>query len=354
MSNPFVLIFGKEPYQYISRDDAFDKVVDAFEEEPISEPIFLIEGLRGTGKTVLLTSIYKHFDAMDSWCVVDLNIENDLLESSVAKLYAKANLKRLFLKGELGISFHGVSFTIGKEEPPADAETTLIKIVEALAKKGKRILFTIDEADNSRQMRVFAHTFQSLLRLDLPVFLAMTGLQENLSLLQNEKTNTFLLRAPKITLGPLSLFSIASRYQEVFSITNEEAAKLAKLTNGYAFAFQLLGHLLYDQGKTEITQEVLANYDRYLEEYVYDKVWEGLSPKDRLLTRAIAKSKNGAVAIALSLSGLSTNEFPVYRARLIKKGLVDGSSRGKLKIVLPRFDVFMERNIVFEDFGDLL
>ena len=57
-------------------------------------------------------------------------------------------------------------------------------------------------------MRSFAHDFQSLLRDDYPVFALMTGLYENIYDLQNEKSLTFLYRAPKIILEPLNYTAI--------------------------------------------------------------------------------------------------------------------------------------------------
>lgn len=71
--------------------------------------------------------------------------------------------------------------------------------------------------------------FQILVRNDLPVFLLMTGLYDNIKNLQDEKTLTFLYRAPRINLEPLNLNLIALKYQEVFNLTEAEAKKMAML-----------------------------------------------------------------------------------------------------------------------------
>lgn len=55
--NPFTLTFGKQPNEYISRYEKTDTIISTFEADyPISQA-YLIEGIRGSGKTVLMTSI---------------------------------------------------------------------------------------------------------------------------------------------------------------------------------------------------------------------------------------------------------------------------------------------------------
>lgn len=93
-------------------------------------------------------------------------------------------------------------------------------------------------------MRSFAHDFQSLLRDDYPVFALMTGLYENVNSLQNNKNLTFLHRAPKVELGPLKQELIKKEYSKIFR--GEDCGTvdaLAKLTKGYAFAYQVIGYL---------------------------------------------------------------------------------------------------------------
>ena len=50
----------------------------------------------------------------------------------------------------------------------------------------------------------------------------MAGLFDNISNLQNEKSLTFLYRAPKIFLEPLSIPAITTSYRSVFDISPSE------------------------------------------------------------------------------------------------------------------------------------
>ncbi|SEP75883.1 hypothetical protein SAMN02910369_00560 [Lachnospiraceae bacterium NE2001] len=59
MSNPFTLSFGKEPTEFISRLTQTNEIIDDFNsEDPVSQ-VYMIIGVRGSGKTVILTKIKK-------------------------------------------------------------------------------------------------------------------------------------------------------------------------------------------------------------------------------------------------------------------------------------------------------
>ena len=163
---------------------------------------------------------------------------------------------------------------------------------------------------------------------------------ENIDDLQNEKSLTFLYRAPKIHLTSLNLTAVASRYRSLFHLTKEDASEMARLTNGYPFAFQALGYLTWQKGGSY--KDVLDSYRLYLEDYVYDKLWSELSEKDKLVAHAMAESASGSVKEIMHEIGLAPNEFSPYRKRLIRKGLADGSRRGYLSFTLPLFDEFVK------------
>ena len=47
---------------------------------------------------------------------------------------------------------------------------------------------------------------------------------------------------------------------------------------------------------------------------------------------------------------METNQFNPYRQRLIRKGIVDGSTYGMLHFTLPLFDLFTIENYENEQF----
>ena len=340
MGNPFSLTFGKKPSETIERPFQTAEILDAFCADPINLQIYMITGIRGSGKTVLLTELTNRLRTDDDWIVIDLNPASDLLQSLAAKLIKNSVCAEIFKKAKLNLSFSGLGIEFSPASPIADYEVAVSDMLEALSRRGKRVLVAIDEVTNSESMHVFASAFQILIRRNLPIFLLMTGLYENIEDLQNEKNLTFLYRAPKITLAPLNLPAIASRYRSLFHLDEESAVEMAKLTKGYPFAFQALGYLTWRNEKKDF-HLVLLEYRQYLEEYVYDKIWSELSPRDQALAKGIAESETGEIKEIQSLAGFTSNSFSPYRKRLIRKGLVDASQRGRLVFSLPLFDRFV-------------
>lgn len=236
--NPYTVIFGKEPSQIISRSAQASLIIDTFCSDPPVQQIYMITGVRGSGKTVFMTEVSKKIRQMEEWIVIELNPERDLLNSLAAKLSSENVLAQIFQKAKINLSFFGFGLEIAGTAPVTDIETALTKMLESLKKHGKKILITIDEVTSSPEMRVFASAFQIFIRQELPLFLLMTGLYENINELQNERSLTFLYRAPKLELKPLNIGTIANNYRQTFRIDEESALRMAKLTRGYSFACQ--------------------------------------------------------------------------------------------------------------------
>lgn len=338
MANPYTLLFGKAPSQLILRVRPWGEVVETFGAQSPSQQIYVITGVRGVGKTVFLSEVCSEFRKRDNWVVVELNPNRDLLVSLASKLASEDILARLFKQAKINLSFFGLGLEVSGAAPITDIETALARMLKTLKSHGKRVLVAIDEVSNTQTMREFASSYQILVREDLPVFLLMTGLYENVSELQNTKNLTFLYRAPKIDLGPLNLGAVASNYEATFHISRADALNMADLTKGYSFAFQVLGYLTWE-AKGDY-RAVRGRYRQYLEEYVYEKIWSELSEKDREVAKAIALSPDGRILGIRQRLEMSTNEFNPYRKRLIQKGLVNGNTRGYVRFTLPLFDEF--------------
>ena len=81
MNNPFTLSFGKKPVQYISRITQTNEIIDTFNAELPSNQIYMITGVRGSGKTVMMTNISTELSQLSNWITVELNPTRDLLQS---------------------------------------------------------------------------------------------------------------------------------------------------------------------------------------------------------------------------------------------------------------------------------
>lgn len=226
----------------------------------------------------------------DEWIVVELNPNRDLLQSLAAKIYAIPEMHAVFVKAKLDFSVFGLGVTVENAVPVTDIENVIEIMLSHIKRLGKRLLITIDEVINSENIKIFASSFQIFLREEYPIYLLMTGLYENIYDLQNEKSLTFLYRAPKIILEPLNYTAIKSHYMRIFDINDEMADKMTLLTRGYPFAFQVLGYLYWDNRKDHTLEDIMPEYDQYLDEYVYSKIWAELSSKDKEILSVISES----------------------------------------------------------------
>lgn len=341
MNNPFTLSFGKKPTQFISRIIQTNEIIDTFQADNPSSQIYMLTGVRGSGKTVLMTTISHTLEKDDRWIVLELNPVRDLLQSLAAKLYSLPKMHPLFLKAKLDMSAFGLGMSLENAVPVTDIETAISRMLEQIKKAGKRLLISIDEVTNSEYISIFASAFQIFIRQDYPIFLLMTGLYENIYNLQNEKSLTFLYRAPKILLEPLNYTAVKKSYMDIFKIPSATAEEMCYLTKGYPFAFQVLGYLYWENADRKSLSDILPVFDQYLEEYVYSKIWSELSETDKKILYAMSNNGNTKIKDIRESVQMTSELFSVYRDRLKRKGVVDTSRYGYLSLALPRFDVFV-------------
>ncbi len=339
--NPFAINFGMVPLQYISRDIVIDEIVGELERDYVQSPCFMLTGARGSGKTVMMTALEKKLSEDKAWVIIRLNPERDLLKGLVAKLYDSGDFITKIIDTSVNLSKFGIGLDISKKPPVADIESALEIILKEIKQKKKRLLVTIDEASNTPYMREFASSFQIMIREELPIYLIMAGLYENIRSIENEKNLTFLYRTPKYDMEPLNATLIAERYAKTLKIDRDKAMEYAVITKGYPFAYQALGKYLWEDQDHELNTEVLAKLDEALSHYVYSKIWSELSAKDKWYMSFIVKKERMSVAEILELSKEKQNEFSQYRARLRDKGLINTDTHGLISFRLPRFDVFV-------------
>lgn len=341
MSNPFTLAFGLEPNNYIERYSESESIINDFSLDNPTNYTYLITGLRGSGKTVFMYSIADRLKQKDDWIIANIGPKENILEEVASEIYEQGKMKHLFLKKEFSFSFQGFGLSIKGSEPVSSIMTLIKKMLEYLQKKGKKVLITIDEVDNSTEIKYFIQAYASLLGQKLPMRLLMTGLYDNVSKLQNNKSLTFLFRAPKIQIKPLSLIAIAAKYIELLNVNKECAMKMAKITKGYAYAYQVLGYILFSQNKKEVDQTVLNIFDQMLSEYVYEKVYSKINHTSQMILKSFKDDETIKMSELVLRTGKDVKFLSVYRDNLIKEGILSSPTYGYLEIALPRFNVFL-------------
>ena len=334
--NPFTLTFGQKPTEFISRTDQIGKIIQTFDMEIPSSKVYMIAGVRGSGKTVSLAEISEYYASKDGWVVLNLSADTDIIAGAVSEINRTSGLQNRNL--ELNFNFGIAGIAVNQNKETLEKEAVLRSILEKLKEKGKKFLFIIDEIVNNEYVKLFASSFQIYITKNYPVYLVMAGLYDNISNLQNEKSLTFLYRAPKIFLEPLSIPAMTTSYRTVFHIPAEEAVAMARLTKGYPFAFQILGYLKWEMN-TEL-ENLLPKFDEELTIYAYEKIWSELSELDRKIVYVISLGLHKTCDIRERLS-ISPQLLNLYRKRLMERGVVDGSKRGELTLALPRFEEYI-------------
>ena len=317
-------------------------VISSFCAEIPTQQVYIITGTRGVGKTVFMTELSKKIAAKSDWVVFELNPESDLLWDLASKMSSRSDLTQLFKRAKINLSFFGFGVEIKGVPAITNMETAISKMLQSLKKEGRKVLITIDEVSSTPSIRTFVHAYQIFVRNDLPVFLLMTGLYDNINTLQNEKSLTFLYRAPKIELKPLNIRTIADHYGKTFQLERAQALEMASITKGYSFAFQVLGYYTWE--REGAYKDAVEECRRYLEDYSYDKIWSELSAQDKRIAYGTACSNSGKIAEIRQNLSLDTNHFNPYRKRLIRKGILNGDQYGYLFFVLPFFREYVLEN----------
>lgn len=345
-NNPFCLSFGREPDKFVKRVEAYQTITSTFSSSSPSSNSYMIMGVRGSGKTVLMASIANEYREEKDWVVVSLNPTRDLLEMLAAGLYEDDKLKKYFLEASLNLTKFGIGLEVKENPPISDIQIAIDKMVKIVMDKGKKILITIDDITKGNNIISFASAYQDLVSKNYPIYLIMTGLYENVYSLQRDKRCSFLLRAERIILKPLNKIGMKNQYKEAFNCSDEEAMKMALFTKGYSYAFQVLGYIMWDRNCS--LEDAIASFDERMSEYCYEKIWEDLSDAEKQIVIFLSKNEKLKAKDVIEATGCSAKTYSVQRDRLIKKGILDGSEYGSISLQLPRFDEFVKIN-TFEE-----
>lgn len=337
MENPYSLVFGKMPRNYIDRELELNEIIETFSEEDPSIRAYALTGLRGCGKTVALSFVEKYFRKQDDFIVIALNSDLDMFEQTLEHLSQKKLLDEL----KISVSMMGV--TLEKAQSMESTNYKIEQYLEQISRKKKRILFTIDEISNTQNIKAFFQSFNIWLRKDYDIVILMAGLKKNILALQKDDRISFLKRAEKKDLKQLSLHSIMMDYKKNLQLTDQEAGEMALFTKGYSYAFQVLGYLCFRMKQNY--RDVMEQFDEKMTNNVYDIIWEDLSGKEKEILQAIFQAKELTTQEILRSSRMNKNTYNEYRRILISKDILVDKGYGKIDFSLPRFQEIACRNL---------
>ena len=346
LQNPFTTTFSKAPeYTYIATPKT-DEILENFSYENPTESVYKITGVRGSGKTVILAKIEEElrseYNKEKGWLVLDLNPNRDMLWQIAAMLHKEGFGKKDIKNRSINISATvlgnggGIGYSAEKEDIFFDIGVEIEEMILQAKETEKRILIGIDEVSKTTEMIRFASEYGRWLRANYPVYLVCTGLYENIQEVSNVKNLTFFRRATTIKTEPLNTIRMTEMYKSKLNVDSSDARSMAKITKGYAYAFQKLGALYFKKRSMESLEDILSELKTELFAYSYEKIWEEMTQADRLLASILIEKEEYKREEVLRLMGEQAGNYSVYRDRLIKRGVLT-ARQAYISFALPFF-----------------
>ena len=384
--NPYAPGAGTIPPQLAGRDEIINKADIALDrcKNGLSFRGLLLVGLRGVGKTVLLSKITQEAESKN-FTVVSLETPEGrslpallipALRSALLRIdrmraggdLAKKALRTLggFL-GAMKIRYEDVEFSLdlGEETGTADSGdleqdlTDLLLAVGAAAKEKKTALvLAIDEIQYlpEEQFAALIMALHKCTQRQMPVILIGAGLPQLVAQAGEAKSYAErLFEYPEI--GPLD--SQAARKAivnpaQALEIEYEEKAVLHILdqTKGYPYFLQEWGKHCWQAADSSpiklsdakfATQTAVTELDSNFFRVRFDR----LTPSEKKYLRAMAELGPGTHRSG-DISNLLKKDVQAVapvRATLVKKGMIYSPSHGDNAFTVPLFDEFMKRVI---------
>jgi hypothetical protein len=387
-TNPYTPGAGAIPPALVGRDpelEAFDVMLARLRlGKP--EQSLLITGLRGVGKTVLLSAFEKVARAA-GWVTVDSEISRRagfgprmaqlarraLLETAPTGRWRErarraAAVIRSFsltvttdgsVTGSLGVEpLQGVADSGDLSE---DLTDLLVALGEAARDHDAGVVFLLDEVQflSGAELEALVAALHKVVQRELPVTVVGAGLPQLPRLVGEAKSYAErLFRFSSIgALPPNEAARALTEPAEALDVSFEPKAVQTVLafTEGYPYFVQEYGKVLWDRatrspiGAVEAV-EAQAVVEARLDESFFRVRIERASELEVRYLRAMAElgpTPQRAGAVALSL-GRPADRLGPIRTRLIEKGLLFTPSYGLAAFTVPQFDRFMRRTFPFE------
>jgi hypothetical protein len=384
IKNPFSPGAGSPPPELVGRDAILEqaRILLGRVREKRSEKSFLVTGLRGVGKTVLLNEMER--------LAGEAGYRTILIEAQEAKklpaLLAPPLRRLLFdldrmagmgdkakrglaaLKGfvgsikvtagdiELGLDIDAERGIADSGDLEADLPDLLTAVAEAADERRTGIAILIDEVQYLSVIELSAlimgmHRMQQrrlplvLVGAGLPVLPALAG--------ESKSYAERLFSFPD--LGPLSEQDAAKAIRDPLRATGveieaEALREIYRLTQGYPYFLQEWGYQSWNRAAASpismgVVRSATSTVIERLDQNFFRVRFDRLTPREKDCLRAMAglgpgTHATGDVADAL---GMKVTSMGPLRGGLLRKGMVYSPAHGQMAFTVPLFDEFMLR-----------
>jgi AAA ATPase domain len=381
--NPYTPNAGAQPPALVGRDEELQafEVLLARLLRGRTEQSMLVTGLRGVGKTVLLTR-FQALAREGGWTTVDAEItKNSDFGDRMANLARRALLQlaprdrwkeRAMRAAAVLRSFQVTlrpdgSVTAGFDVDPAegladsgqldeDLTDVFVALGEAAQEHDSGVVFLIDEVQflDAPEFEALIAAIHKTVQRQLPITLVGAGLPQLPRLAGEAKSYAErLFEFPRI--GRLSddqaRAALAEPGEELgFDFEPDALTEVVGFTEGYPYFLQEYGNALWnqvDEPPVSAADVALARaaVEAKLDGGFFRVRVERTSELEQRYLRAMAElgpEPQRAKDVA-ALLGRTSEQLAPTRARLIEKGLLYTPGRGLAAFTVPQFDRFMRR-----------
>ncbi len=386
--NPFAPGAGSRPPELAGRDEIVFEARTAIQRALLGKPSRsqVLLGLRGVGKTVLLSKIEEmaeheghltsYIEAPEGKALSELLVPKihqvlrklSAHESAKAKAHDALRALRSFVS-VIKVSFGDTSIAVEPEIGVADSGALeedlpelLTRVGEAAKAAGKAWTLLIDEVQYLRgqDLAALIVALHKVNQKDLPVLFFGAGLPQVAALSGNAKSYAERLFNYQ-AVGPLKPIDaeIAIRQpieSEGERIEVDAIEEILEQTKGYPYFLQEWGYQCWNIAvgeeikKSDALMAAKAATKR-LDEGFFKVRFDRLTPKEREYVIEMAKLGPGpyrASDVAGAL-GETHQSLGPRRAKIIQKGMIYSPSHGDIDFTVPLFHDYLIRHYVNTD-----
>lgn len=384
LRNPFAPGAGSPPPKLAGRDEIIDRTAVTLERVRLGRPAksFIVVGLRGVGKTVLLNQVFDKAEALGYQAV---QIEAHESKSLPALLIPK--LRQLLLRLDriaqateagrkalrvLAAFANCVKATIGEVEfglsiaseagsaDSGDLESDLADLFEEIGKaakaKGTAIAIIIDELQylSEAEMSALIMAMHRVQQRQLPIVMIGGGLPQILGLAGRSKSYAErLFDYPRVGALPQpdAREALVVPVEAEGAFIEEGAVdQIIRHTEGYPYFLQAWGHFAWNRASGSAIREadvVDATRDalKSLDESFFQVRFDRLTNAEKEYLFAMSElgggpHRSGDIASKL---GRKVEGVAPTRNSLIKKGMLFSPAHGDTAFTVPMFDQYLKR-----------
>lgn len=384
--NPYTPGAGTMPNFLAGRDDTINyaNMVLEYIRNGRTLQSCIYYGLRGVGKTVLLNSIEELAEAKEFICEHIEISENDnfklviaqYLRKIILQLSRKEKAKEIFKKA-LGVlkaftltieGLGDISIDVDALIGVADSGnfqndlTELFTEVGKLAKQSESMIaIFIDEIQyiKSDDFEALIGATHRISQKCYPITIFGAGLPKVIQMAANAKSYAERL-FQFIPIGglknPNDKLALAKPAQD-FGVNYDPDAldQIIKITEGYPYFIQEFGSQIWgfqnnDKIDIEAVEKAYPLYIEKLDNSFFRARLDRITPNEKKYIFAMARTGVGPYETSLVASALNKNQQQVAldRSNLIAKGLIYQPHHGFIDFTVPKFNEFLERQILVE------